>query len=83
MARRPTPPAEPQPAILSPTEIKAAIPKLERRLNELEAVKIDRWDDDLRGELDALQMKVEETLTDVFGVGTLEMNRYAVYEFCF
>jgi len=83
MARRAAPAAEPQPANLSPQQVKEAIPKLERRLHELEEVKIDRWDDGMRNELDALQMKTEETLTNIFGPNTKELKRYEVHDFSY
>ena len=61
--------------------MKEAIPRLERRLQELEAVKIEHWDDQLKLQLDALQRKVEETLVDVFGADTIEYRRYEVIQF--
>lgn len=81
MARRAQTKPDPLPANLSASQIKAAIPKLERRLRELEAVNIDYWDDDFKNELDALQMKVEETLSGVFDPNTLEYKRYEVAKF--
>ncbi|MGV1013943.1 MAG: TIGR02391 family protein [Methyloceanibacter sp.] len=69
------------PSNLSPQQIREAIPKLERRLNELEETTIDRWDERKKVELDALQMKIEETVTNVFGSHTLEAKRYRVARF--
>ena len=63
--------------------MKEAIPRLERRLRELEAVKIDRWDEQKETEFDALQRKVEETLVDIFGADTIEYGRYEVVHFSF
>jgi hypothetical protein len=80
MARR-TPTLEPQPANLSPQQIKQALPKLQRRLRELEEVRIERWDDNVGRDLDALQTKVEETLAQVFGHGALEHKRYRMRDF--
>jgi hypothetical protein len=51
MAKRTTTPSPPQPAVLSASQIKAAIPKLERRLRELEQVRIDHWDDEVQDSL--------------------------------
>jgi uncharacterized protein (TIGR02391 family) len=82
MARRTVNP-EPQPANLSPQRIKEAIPQLERRLGEVEDVRIDRWDDGKRNELDAVQMRIEETLTNVFGSNTQELKRYQVHDFSY
>lgn len=81
MARRsaPTPPR--QTADLSAQQIKAAIPKLERRLKELEQVLIGDWNDEIRNRLDGLQKKVEDTLVEVFGPDTLEYRRFQVFGF--
>jgi uncharacterized protein (TIGR02391 family) len=82
MARRSaSPPPPKQPAYLSAQQIKTAIPKLERRLKELEQVLIGDWSDEIRNRLDGLQKKVEDTLVDVFGPDTLEYQRFQVYEF--
>ena len=83
MARRTATTAEPRPAILSTDRIATAIPKLERGLTELEAVEIEHWNDAVRSDLDALQMKIEETLVDVFCPNTLEMKRYEVHDFAY
>jgi uncharacterized protein (TIGR02391 family) len=61
--------------------MKEAIPRLERRLQELEAVKIEHWDDQLKLQLAALQRKVEETLVDAFGADTIQYRRYGVIQF--
>ena len=81
MARRSTPPPPRQLANLSSQQIEEAIPKLERRLRELEQVQIDHWDEALRNHLDGLQKKVEGTLIEVFGSDTLEYKRFQVPEF--
>ena len=81
MARRTTQPPSKRPANLSAQEIEIAIPKLQRRLRELEQVQIDRWDDEVRNRLDGLQQKVDETLVDVFGPDSLEYQRYGVTHF--
>ncbi len=78
MARRSTPPPPKHPANLSAQQIEVAIPKLERRLRELEQVQIDHWDEALSSQLDGLQKKVEGTLIEVFGPDTLEYERYRV-----
>jgi uncharacterized protein (TIGR02391 family) len=82
MARRISKSAEPpRPASLTATQIRESIPKLERRVRELEAVKINGWDDNIKRDLDALHTRVEETLTQVFGHDTLERKRYHVRGF--
>ncbi len=81
MAKRSTQPPSKRPANLSAQEIEAAIPKLQRRLRELEQAQIDRWDDEVRNGLDSVQQRVEETLVDVFGPDSLENRRYEVPHF--
>jgi hypothetical protein len=54
MARRSTSQPEIRPANLAPQQMREAIPRLERRLRELEAVKIDHWDNHLKTRLDSL-----------------------------
>lgn len=81
MARRTTPSPTPRPALLSAAQIKAAIPKLERRLQELEAVEINHWGESVENELDSLQAKVEGTLIEVFGPDTLDYDRFRVQHF--
>ena len=81
MARGRQPPPQPQPANLSAQQIKAAVPKLKRRLGELQAVEIDRWDDGVQQRLDGLQQKVEDTLMGVFGAETQEYKRFEVPKF--
>jgi hypothetical protein len=78
MAKRSTSRPEPQPANLTTQQMKEAIPRLERRLGELEAVEIDRLDGRKETELDALHRKLEETLMDIFGADTIEYRRYGV-----
>ena len=51
MARRSTSKPEPRPANLTTQQMQEAIPRLERRLRELEAVKIDRLDEQKETEL--------------------------------
>ncbi|MEE8504892.1 MAG: TIGR02391 family protein, partial [Kiloniellales bacterium] len=81
MARRSTPLPPPQPANLSAQQIEAAIPKLKKRLRELEEVEFDHWDDAFRNKLDGLQQKVDATLVAVFGPESLDYQRYKVRPF--
>ncbi len=83
MARRSTTPPPKQPANLSAQQIKAAIPKMERRLRELGEVQIDNWDDEMRNSLDALHQKVEDTLVQVFGPDTRDYQLYEIRNFFF
>jgi uncharacterized protein (TIGR02391 family) len=78
MATRKAPPAAPQPANLSPIQIRAAIPKLQRRHAELKSTDLssirDRGDPKMKG----LQQKLDDTLVEIFGNESLEYNRYRI-----
>jgi uncharacterized protein (TIGR02391 family) len=59
--------------------MRAAVPKLERRLKEFQefdfaALTEGNYADKLKD----LQRRTEETLTDVFGYGTVEFHRYSI-----
>lgn len=71
-------PEIPRSAILSAEQMKAAIPKLQRRIAELEAVDVNSIQ--ARGEprFDALEQKIDSTLVDIFGNDTAEYNRFRV-----
>jgi uncharacterized protein (TIGR02391 family) len=77
MATKKAPPAQPQPANLTPDRMRAAIPKLERRIADLEA--FDPASIRERGDprIEALDKKLDATIAEVFGMGTQEYNRYA------
>lgn len=68
-------------ATCCPSQIKAAIPKLERRLRELEQVRIDHWDDEVQNSLDVFQRKIESTLSELFGSDTEDYSRFGVGHF--
>jgi uncharacterized protein (TIGR02391 family) len=80
MARRSTP-APLQSANLSCDQMEAAIPKIDRRIAELEA--FDPASIKQRGDpaLKSLELKLETFLTDLFGADTLEYKRYH-YSIC-
>ncbi len=75
MPRR-SPPPQRSPARLTPQQIRAAIPKLERRVNELREFQVDSVQDRFDPRLDALEKKIDETLVDIFGHDSLEHDRY-------
>lgn len=82
MPKRSTVPAAPQPADLTPTDIGASLPRLERRLKELESVgKLSTWDENVRRELDALYTKVEDALASTFGTNSEEYRRFRLRRF--
>src|SRR5262249_47055528 len=78
MARKPSAPP-PKPAQLTPTQMRAAIPQLQRRVEELTAVDVERLtDENAANVLEDLRIRIEATLENVFGHGTLEYDRYHV-----
>jgi len=71
-------PAQPQPADLTPDQIKAAIPKLQRRITELQEIDINTIQDRGETRFDALEQKIDSTLVDIFGNDTIEYRRFSV-----
>ncbi|MEW5913083.1 MAG: TIGR02391 family protein [Thermodesulfobacteriota bacterium] len=78
MARKSSPPPEPKPAQLTPAQIKAGIPKLKRRLGEIEEFKPEEMQKSSDPIASALHKKIDSTLVDVFGHDTLEYRRYQI-----
>lgn len=76
MAARRTPPTQPTSANLSAEDMRAAIPKLERRIRDLE--EFDPNSMTQRGDprLGAIESKLEDTISEVFGNGTVEYARF-------
>jgi len=77
MARRSTP-EPPRPANLSAQQMKAAIPKLERRIAELQAIDASTIRERGESRFEALEQKIEDTLVQVFGADTIEYRRFHV-----
>jgi uncharacterized protein (TIGR02391 family) len=77
MATRKSAPPQPQPANLTPDQMRAAIPKLERRIKDLEDLDPNSLRQRNDPRLTALETKLADTLSEVFGYGTLEYNRFA------
>ncbi|ARK62538.1 TIGR02391 family protein [Burkholderia pseudomallei] len=76
MVTRKAQPAQPRQANLTPDQMRAAIPKLERRIAELrdfDPTTVNARNDPRIGVIDK---KVEQTIADVFGVDTVEFSRY-------
>lgn len=76
MARRTTTPQPPQPAVLTPDDKRRAIPKLEKRIEDLKAFDLSVIQDYQTPKLQALEQAIERTLQDVFGSDTVEARRY-------
>jgi uncharacterized protein (TIGR02391 family) len=58
-----------------------ALPRLKRRLKELEEFKVDRSADEVSAAANALQQKYDDTLIDTFGNDTLEYRRFRLGSF--
>ena len=72
-------PEPPRAAQLSVEEMRSAIPKLQRRITDLETFDVstirERWDP----VVEALAQKVDGTLQEILGHGTVEYNQYSVH----
>lgn len=77
MATRKSAPPQPQAANLTSEQMRASIPKLERRIKDLEALDPNSLKVRSDPRLDALENKLTDTIAEVFGHGTLEYNRFA------
>jgi uncharacterized protein (TIGR02391 family) len=71
-------PRGPQPASLSAQQMQAALPKLERRLAALKAVDIASITERGDARLKALQQKIDDTLVEIFGIDSVEYQRYRI-----
>ncbi len=80
MARKPIP--EKKSIFLSITQVQAAIPKVRRRLQELSALNIDQLNNDT-GEhvLDSYSQKINATIREIYGVGTVEGEEFSIESF--
>jgi uncharacterized protein (TIGR02391 family) len=63
-------------ANLSYQQMEAAIPKIERRMADLDSFDIDSVNDRSDARIDALEKSLDALLVSVFGAGTVEYNRY-------
>jgi len=74
-----TPAPTPKPAQLTPQQIRAAVPKLERRVSELKGLNINALTEtDYADKLDDLQRRIDDTLVDIFGHDTVDYRRYSI-----
>jgi uncharacterized protein (TIGR02391 family) len=76
MAARKSPPSQPTAANLTAEQMRSAIPKLERRIRDLEEFDPSSIQQRSDPRLEALENKLTDTMSDVFGHGTLEFNRF-------
>lgn len=76
MARAKAP--EPKNANLSIEQVRAAIPKLDRRINDLESFDLSVVQGSNDPHIEALTKKIDGTLQEIFGYGTTEYGDYAI-----
>lgn len=63
-------------ANLSPTQMELSIPKINRRIADLERFAVDSVNDRSDPRIDALEKELDALLVSIFGAGTVEYNRY-------
>jgi uncharacterized protein (TIGR02391 family) len=71
---------DPRPADLNLDQMQSAIPKLERRINELKEIDVGTVQKKYEPRFDSLTNKLNDTLRDVFGADTIEYNQYEVWD---
>ena len=76
MAARKSPSQQPTAANLSSEQMRSAIPKLERRIRDLEEFNPNSLTQRGDPRLDSIENKLKDTIAEVFGHGTLEYNRF-------
>jgi uncharacterized protein (TIGR02391 family) len=80
MARKPA--IEKISVSLSAEQVRAAIPKIRRRLEELSSVDLARLDNDAAGHLlDSHVQKINATLREIYGVNSVEYDEYSIETF--
>ncbi len=67
---------EPKEANLTIQQMEEAIPKIDRRLADLQAFDVNSINDRGDPRIDTLEKSLDALLTSIFGVGTVEYNRY-------
>lgn len=69
--------SSPQPANLTAEQLRATIPKLERRLADLRALQPEKFAD-FSLEANKIAKRINATLADVFGHDSFEYNEYDI-----
>jgi hypothetical protein len=75
MAKRSSP-AEPARADLSLEQIARAIPRIQKRIFDLEQLNPATFQTRFPPEISALKLSIEQTLEDIFGPSSIEYRRY-------
>jgi len=71
-------PEAPKTIDLSPEQMKSAIPKLRRRIAELQEVDVNSIQRQGEARFEALEQKIDSTLVDILGNDTAEYQRFRV-----
>jgi uncharacterized protein (TIGR02391 family) len=74
--RRPAAPPAPRHVDLSGDAIRAAIPKLQRRIKDIDAFDVNALASNYDPSISALEKKIQGTLVEVLGLGTDELARF-------
>lgn len=69
-------PAQPRPANLSLDQMRAALPKLDRRLKELAEFPVDRIEKRSDPRIRAMETDIDGALAEIFGADTLEYQQH-------
>lgn len=75
---RKNPPQNPQPAQLTAETMRAAIPKLKRRIEEVNSFDPDSINDRSDPRPDSIEQKIGDTLVEILGADTLDYHRFRV-----
>jgi uncharacterized protein (TIGR02391 family) len=81
MVTKKSPAAALRPANLTSAQMSEALPRLKRRLNELQEFRVDVSADEVGANAKALQQKYDDTLIETFGSETLEYQRFRITSF--
>jgi hypothetical protein len=76
MAKRPTQPTY-QPANLSVDQIERAIPRIERRIDDLKKLDLSQFHTRGGAEIQGIKVSIEQTLEEIFGTYSTEYKRYS------
>lgn len=70
---------EPRQAHLTTEQMRAAIPRLQKRIEELNEIDVNTIHQRGDSRFTSLEQKIDGTLVDIFGHGTVEYNRYSIW----
>ena len=79
MVRKTTTRPDPQPARLSPEQMRQGIPRLQKRIDELAQLNLDALTNETGDDTLLLHMnKINDTIIDIFGHDSIETQRYSI-----